>query len=99
MDLKKLRELAEETLVRHDALQVNLGDPVVIIPSTTVLSLLDTIERYERALEYYCREIHWENSVSGSCGDGCCTYYDGDPAILSDRGARAREALNQKEGV
>lgn len=60
---------------------------------------LDTIERYEAALKYYCREIHWENSVSGSCGDGCCTYYDGDPSILSDRGSRAREALNPKEGV
>jgi len=82
IDRKRLRELAEETLVRHDALRVNLGDPVVITPSTTVLSLLDTIERYEKALQ------HYTCTASTINGHKILVY--------GDSGAIAREALNPK---
>lgn len=72
--------------MRDDALRVNLGDPVVIIPSTTVLSLLDTIERYREALQH-CM-YHDSKCPIETSGDDCNCHAE-----------IAREALNPKEGV
>jgi hypothetical protein len=79
-DLKKLREFAEYS-VNTNSLEYN------ILP-TTVLSLLDTIERYEKALGHI---------ASGRFGCDECT----DPStLLADHHTCiAREALNPKEGV
>ncbi len=72
----------------------------------TVLRLLDTIERYKKALEFYANPGSWESNTS---------YFDEDSKILiegSDTGrmllfgfedtvvvggARAREALQKEE--
>lgn len=67
-------------------------------PSDIAL-LLRAVELQQRALEYYDNENNWVRQPTGSCGDGCCTYYEDNAKAIDDVGCTAQTALTEVESL
>lgn len=86
IDLKKLRELAVAAF-KYDS-PFTIREFQAAANPQAIIELLDRLERYEKALEFYGNEKNWDDSFLLSMSDR-------EPTTIHDEcgGRRAREAL------